>query len=544
IKTYEKMTTALTTDGLEMSAIIYRDKSASFICVCYHCGRMFNEIDESLQHIESHFQLTKIEVYHSNDNDKDENSVECCTIPETTDIKIEILDKFCGKDEKELKQMDEHNEKEVHLEESRSRNKRDVARPYRCHKCAKGFKYINLLKTHLATHPEDDLLKVYKCKECDCYYESSLALRLHVLQVHLMVKDYTCNACWQQFPLTLAKQFEEHLRGHNGPKKKLWSELSDGIYHQEVDLTKYEETDSVTEDRFQCEFCTQKFYLKSNLEAHTKSVHSGQRRLQCGQCESVFTAPKYYFAHQLEHQRVGRNILERDDNVLLARLDACIDERIICDEDEFSKQLYRCLICNAAFDVQYDLRSHIRERHVYKMFPQPTEPKKEFICDMCGVRLKTKSAVKNHLLIHTNTKSHACTICGKKFRQNSDRRIHERQHTGEKPFQCHECGKAFISKGLLTAHKKSHEDTTYPCHICGREFNLPSGYRKHIQTHRQDRSFKCTICPKSFNTRIYLTKHMSIHSNKQYQCRFCDCKFSTGDGQRQHQRNKHKYTSL
>lgn len=117
--------------------------------------------------------------------------------------------------------------------------------------------------------------------------------------------------------------------------------------------------------------------------------------------------------------------------MLLANLDACIDERIIYDEDEYKKQSYRCLICNTTFDVHYDIRSHIRERHVYKMFTPPMEPKKEFICDLCGIRLKTKAAVKNHFLIHTNTKSHPCTICGKKFRQNSDRRIHERQHTGE-----------------------------------------------------------------------------------------------------------------
>ncbi len=113
----------------------------------------------------------------------------------------------------------------------------------------------------------------------------------------------------------------------------------------------------------------------------------------------------------------------------------------------------------------------------------------------------------------------------------------------QRPFMCHQCGKGFISNGLLTAHRKVHEDTKYPCPICGRAFNLPSGYRKHIQTHNPDRCFKCTVCEKSFNTRIYLTKHMAIHSGKQYQCRFCECKFNTSDGLRQHQRHKHKFAT-
>ncbi len=141
--------------------------------------------------------------------------------------------------------------------------------------------------------------------------------------------------------------------------------------------------------------------------------------------------PQYYFAHQLEHQRVGPIITERDDNVLLANLDACIEERIIYDENELNEQTFRCLICNVAFNSNHNIRCHIREQHIYKMFTQPIEPKKKFICDLCGAQLKTKKVLKNHLLVHTNIKSHACTICGKQFRQNSDRKIHERQHTGE-----------------------------------------------------------------------------------------------------------------
>lgn len=123
--------------------------------------------------------------------------------------------------------------------------------------------------------------------------------------------------------------------------------------------------------------------------------------------------------------------MERDDNVLLANLDACIDERIIYDENELNEQSFRCLVCNVSFNAPYNIRCHIRDQHVYKMFAQPIEPKKEFICDSCGMRLKTKKALKNHLLVHTDIKPHACTTCGKRFRQNSDRRIHERQHTGE-----------------------------------------------------------------------------------------------------------------
>ncbi|KAG4068867.1 hypothetical protein HA402_005015 [Bradysia odoriphaga] len=669
----------VTMEGLHKSAIIYRKNSACFIYVCYHCGNMFDEVTETLQHIESHFQLANVVIGQLAEDEKGENLGDCfavtrtnsvmepfaedskddnlggdcfaiTSVNSTVDIKVEAMDHSDGDGESLLKSEpqanqvrrefrckicnsiesskfsirihaliqhirepmkcthcnsttfqrldDFENHLRAHIAEGevnwksvtdgiqstvdvdwsayyeamlrqdnkikeeiartsespheltiakrprRKQTRRRVySRPYRCHKCSQTCRYMNALRSHYNTHVDEDLLRAYRCKECDCYYKNAYSLRVHVLDTHRMVKRLSCKGCALEFNCSHEKQFEEHLQLHNGSDKKLWPDIRDGIDHVQEDFTQYEETTSFADEEHCCEFCTQRFYLKSNFDVHMTSVHSGQRRLQCGQCDAIFTTPKFYFAHQLEHQRVGATIVERDDNVLLANLDACIDERIIYDEDELNQRLYRCLICNTAFDIHYDIRSHIRERHVYKMFPPPVEPKKEFICDLCGMRLKTKAAVKNHLLIHTNTKKHPCTICGKMFRQNSDRRIHERQHTGEKPFQCHLCGKAFISNGLLTAHKKSHDDTTYPCPICGRVFNLPSGYRKHIQTHRQDRSFKCTVCPKSFNTKIYLSKHMSIHSDKQYQCRFCDSKFSTSDGQRQHQRHKHKYAS-
>lgn len=111
----------------------------------------------------------------------------------------------------------------------------------------------------------------------------------------------------------------------------------------------------------------------------------------------------------------------------------------------------------------------------------------------------------------------------------------------QKPFVCEQCGKRFFSNSLLGAHKKSHDNTTYPCTICGRVFNVPSSYRRHVQTHRKDKSFECTICSKSFNTRVYLSRHMFKHSEKNYSCSFCENKFNTASGLKQHEKSKHNY---
>lgn len=111
----------------------------------------------------------------------------------------------------------------------------------------------------------------------------------------------------------------------------------------------------------------------------------------------------------------------------------------------------------------------------------------------------------------------------------------------QKPFQCDQCGKRFFSNSLLGAHKQAHDNTTYPCKICGRVFNISSGYRRHMQTHRKDQSFECTICGKSFNARVYLKRHINKHNAKTFQCSFCESKFNTQKGQRQHEKTQHNH---
>lgn len=387
------------TDGLHKSAIIYRDASARFIYVCFHCGCTFNEINETLQHIESHFQLANVEY------GKDDHLTDCFAIRptvENVDVKIEILDnkKYALEDiNPAARRLDKSSSSEdvqrkyrckvcnsmhsskflvrvhalnVHIHEpmtcclckksftriiyfenhlkrhittgdvnwksaiegiattveidwstyeedvehegipllevpssttiKRSQpnvtKKRPYSRPYQCHKCPLKFRYMKALRTHFESHVNHELFNICRCKECDSFYKNPYELRIHVLEVHRMIETFSCNSCTSQFNCSESKQFEEHLELHNNgaDDKKLWTDIRDGInYPKDFDCSKYEEVESFTEEQHSCEFCTQRFHLRINMDMHMKGVHYGQRRLQCGQCESVFTTPKVRF---------------------------------------------------------------------------------------------------------------------------------------------------------------------------------------------------------------------------------------------------------
>lgn len=301
-----KTSLSLNTNGLQKSAIIYRNDSAHFIYVCFHCGGMFDEINETLLHIESHFRVASVTV---------DNHFTTTAAPENVDIKSEVLDGeedsllaatflpaeaefgYSTDDSKysQKRVAKERIRKVTTVDESSKKSKRKpcVDLPYRCHKCSVACRNMTLLRSHLKSHENgDDLLSIYKCKECDEYFRNSCSLRIHVLGTHLKTKRINCNVCSAQFGFAQSRQLVEHLQLHNGTDNSLWLDLCEGIDHKNKDVTSYEEIHSFTDPQHACEFCTQKFYIKCNLDTHIKTIHSGERRLQCSLCSSIFTAPK------------------------------------------------------------------------------------------------------------------------------------------------------------------------------------------------------------------------------------------------------------
>ncbi|XP_037035736.1 zinc finger protein 658B-like [Bradysia coprophila] len=634
--------------GLDKCATVYRKDPVSFVYVCYHCSGCFLNIERTLEHIESHFQLVQVTVEEiflksdridsknpSIDTDNDSSTdaspgikTDAMEVEEVCDsdsleksghfhcqcCKLEFKTKFalqshmlrdhnqeealecdkCGKKFKRDSRFEKHliqhidkgevdwectgdgirqpipttnnsseqlansssSERSEQMEtvkerrlpkkknktsQVRSRQKTRQLSTYMCHKCSHPCSTLNDLNDHLSTHSTDEILEINKCKECKRYFESTFELRLHVLDVHLFVKQFKCSACEVSFRKEEQSLLGQHLELHLADSSANWTNIVEGICIAGKDVANYE--DIFTSNESSCELCAEKFYIKSNFDEHVRCMHSeNEHELRCPQCDTIFGKLQYYFAHQLEHRRVGATVIETDMNLLVTNLNSYIEEQFVYDEKENQSNPYRCSICQTDRNSLFEIRRHVRERHVYKTLPQPIKPnlQEKFTCNICGMVIK-RNSFRTHLMTHTDIKLHECSTCGKTFRNSFSKMTHERLHTGEKPFQCDQCGKRFFSNSLLGAHKKSHDSTTYPCKICGRVFNVPSGYRRHVQTHRQDKSYECNVCFKSFNTRVYLSRHMFKHSEKNYQCSFCDNKFNTANGLKQHEKSKHNY---
>ncbi|PWA21722.1 hypothetical protein CCH79_00003377 [Gambusia affinis] len=83
---------------------------------------------------------------------------------------------------------------------------------------------------------------------------------------------------------------------------------------------------------------------------------------------------------------------------------------------------------------------------------------KPFGCNICGKRLRHKTHVKLHMMIHSGKREHKCDISAKEKRSPQ---MHKTVCTGDKAFACEDCGRKFHAKKLFQQHLKDFINMEY-----------------------------------------------------------------------------------
>lgn len=132
-----------------------------------------------------------------------------------------------------------------------------------------------------------------------------------------------------------------------------------------------------------CTECGQNFNLYSIYYEHMKQSHdngSMDKHLKCPLCDRTLQTWYNFERHMRIHMPLE------------------------------SRKTIKCPECENRYTSSAQLDAHINYKH---------RNEKPFICEECGICVRTNSNLRQHMLIHTDNAPFECEVCKKKFKNNS-----------------------------------------------------------------------------------------------------------------------------
>uniref|UniRef100_A0A2A4IYH1 Uncharacterized protein n=1 Tax=Heliothis virescens TaxID=7102 RepID=A0A2A4IYH1_HELVI len=162
---------------------------------------------------------------------------------------------------------------------------------------------------------------------------------------------------------------------------------------------------------------------------------------------------------------------------------------------------WACGKCRQTFVSQEAFTEH-------EGLPSCRSDNKSFVCETCGLELKSMTRLKRHRLIHTGELHYSCSQCAYRARTKYALLVHERSHSGVRPLSCSHCAATFFNSSNLASHKRRHLPPAYHCQLCERSFRFKEALQNHLATqHSTAKPHICNSCGKAFSTRKMICRH-------------------------------------
>ncbi|KAI1886318.1 hypothetical protein AGOR_G00212760 [Albula goreensis] len=599
---------------------------------CEDCGKAYSSIGLCLNHQRSHKQASK-SVFHQLDHLK-KKSFQCPTCGRCYSRASALDAHRRCHEVKLIKVRNSCTEKSVSTQEHVIENgdvtiKEDKkGKPlYECTECGRAFSTTTGLSTHqrFTSHPKcseakpkEETKKLFNCNECDKSFLTNTALAIHQrwhirrARISSSGQSFSCEECGKVFTsLTFYHKHQRLVHSGETPAKS--------FLHQVCQLKK---------KAFECKDCGRRFSRATALQSHqlchtdvfgdaiekaspkpaTTSASSSppQKLYLCDKVkpESFAIGALVYTQETPQASPVSGDLScdEADDDmgldgseindfiVEVVSISGSDEEKEENDPEEWSKTdpeleatvkepLNQCLFtCNECGKESTTLsmhRNHMRQHQdpkPYKslLYQLAGLQKKNFKCEVCGMRFSRASALQSHQQHHDKQdRTHKCPHCDKAYssqgalynhrktwHSNGDNRdsaaaaaaaretkkeVFNPRKTllGPKVYHCEHCGKGFWSFGAFSQHKQNQRCTEMmksesseqlssvnghtrgmskrpTCPICGKKFRHRGILACHMRRHRSmpRKNHTCNICGKSYRLLGCFLKHQQVHESE------------------------------
>jgi uncharacterized Zn-finger protein len=385
----------------------------------------------------------------------------------------------------------------------RALQKRNAVKPYICCECHKAFATGVQLRAHWPSH-----LKTFNCSICNAMLNSIFGLKVHVQQIHLQMKPFTCPICGKRF--AQGGNMKVHMRTHTGERQYQCS-VCQKNFPRSQDLRRHMLTHS-QEKPYKCSRCDYACISKGQLKTH-ENTHSGLKPFKCSQCGKSFACAAGMRGHMRLHEGIRQ---------------------------------FSCWACSESFMYSVELKRHMRLAGHQK----PGDTKSVHVCPYCGLSFEYLSHLKEHMPVHSDYKAFVCQVCGKTFRWLRGLRNHMISHSDERKYSCGVCSKMFKFKVSLAAHaalycgqnnqqqntsvnkssapRSSRKDRggkpLMRCDECGVTFKLFTKWQLHLKSTGHKSTLKPFVCEcgKAFDRWYRLKAHGLVHAERQlFLCQEC-----------------------
>jgi len=139
--------------------------------------------------------------------------------------------------------------------------------------------------------------------------------------------------------------------------------------------------------QFICHACSKVFPSNARLNHHVQYVHSALKPFTCSQCDKSYKRK----AELLEHEEMSHSM-------------------------HFN---YSCEKCGKQFYGKKNLALHMKTHY--------SEEEKKHVCSICGYRFAKVKFLKNHMTTHSDVRQFSCEVCGARVKTRDTLKQHRKK---------------------------------------------------------------------------------------------------------------------